>query len=153
VNSTEQSQPKATFSTNTICKNLRRCAHSARHPRAVVRHVERLGGPARNLCRECFRQILATETRDALAARWRGLFRHLRPWVYGLRGAVSVSRAGATDGRRRQGLEGAIEALADRLINYLLARAILAAYRDRSHKPFIALARVVARIAEGRSDV
>jgi len=34
------------------------------------------------------------------------------------------------------------------LINHLLARALLAAYRDKNHRPFVALARFVARVAE-----
>ena len=34
------------------------------------------------------------------------------------------------------------------LIDYLLARALLAAYRGGDHRPFIALARFVARVAE-----
>jgi hypothetical protein len=35
-----------------------------------------------------------------------------------------------------------------RLINYLLARALIAAYRDRSYQPWIAIARRIAKIAE-----
>jgi hypothetical protein len=38
--------------------------------------------------------------------------------------------------------------LANKIINYLLSRAILAAFRDRSHRPWITLARWAARIAE-----
>jgi hypothetical protein len=41
--------------------------------------------------------------------------------------------------------------LASRIIDYLLARAMLAAFRDQNHKPFITLARVVARISERRA--
>lgn len=43
--------------------------------------------------------------------------------------------------------------LANRLTNYLIARAFLAAYRDRSHKPFIALARIIAKFAEPGAEV
>jgi len=38
--------------------------------------------------------------------------------------------------------------LATWLVDHLLARAILAAYHDKSHKLWIALARLVAKIVE-----
>jgi hypothetical protein len=37
-----------------------------------------------------------------------------------------------------------------RLINYLLARALLAAYLNRNYRPWIAIARRVARFVERR---
>lgn len=38
--------------------------------------------------------------------------------------------------------------LAERVADYLLSRALVAAYRGRSHRLFIALARIAARLAE-----
>jgi hypothetical protein len=65
----------------------RTCDRSERHSRAVVRHVERLDGPARNLCRDCWRQVVATEARAVLVARWNSLW-NVCLWVFGLRGAI-----------------------------------------------------------------
>lgn len=116
-------------STQTLQHKIpRQCDRDPRHTRAAVRHVERLDGPARDLCRACWRYACAIEAHAKLVSRWHGLFRSLCP---------RLNRAG-----------GIIEALASRIVDYLLARALLAAYRDRSHRPFIALARVAARIAE-----
>jgi len=76
----------------------RPCDHSAQHSRALVRHVERLGGPARDLCRACWRQICATEVREVLVARWTGLFRRFRPLVAcGPGGAVGLLVIVASD--------------------------------------------------------
>jgi hypothetical protein len=41
--------------------------------------------------------------------------------------------------------------LANTVMNHLLARALIAAYRDRSYKHFITLARLAARLAEWRA--
>lgn len=40
-----------------------------------------------------------------------------------------------------------------RLINYLLSRALLAAYKGKDHRPWIALARRFAKFAERRRGV
>jgi hypothetical protein len=109
--STQISQPS---------KIPRRCERSQQHNRAIVRHVERLDGPARYLCRGCWWQTCATEVRDAIKRQFHNLF-NLCP---------RLNRAGGM------------------IVDYLLARALLAAYRDRSYRIWIALARMAARIAE-----
>jgi len=65
------------------------CGHRAPH----VRHVGHLDGPARYLCRVCWRQTCANEARAALVSRWHALFRHLRPWATKPRGAVRTLAA------------------------------------------------------------
>jgi hypothetical protein len=92
------------------------------HGRTVVRHVVEPEGPAAYLCRPCWVRTCATEVRDAIRRQFNNLF-NLCPRIFGSGGA-------------------------SRLVDYLLARALLAAYRDRGYQLWIALARVAARIAE-----
>jgi hypothetical protein len=71
--------------------NLQRpCEHSAQHSRALIRHVDRLGGRARDLCRACLLQIVASEARDAVRREFARLF-HLWPLGF-LRGAALARR-------------------------------------------------------------
>jgi len=68
----------------------RRCDRNARHSRALVRHVERLGGPVIYLCRPCWWQVVATEARAVLVAQWNRLF-DVRPRAaLGLGGVVQA---------------------------------------------------------------
>ena len=69
-----------------------RCERNAQHSHAVGRHVERLGGPARYLCRACWWQARATETRAVLVARFCRLFKG-SPWIFRSGGVVRTLAA------------------------------------------------------------
>jgi hypothetical protein len=87
----ENAQYRATIShpVKFPSPTIQGCDHSAKHSRAVVRHVERPGGTARNLCRACWQQICASEVRAVLVSAWNNLW-NVRPWVFGLRGVFGV---------------------------------------------------------------
>lgn len=99
-------------------QSTRSCDHCLRPAPRLVRCVEWLNGPCSDTCRACFLRLTARETRDAIARQFHNLF-NWRP-------SLSLGRA----------------------VDYFLARAMFAAYRDKSHRLWIALARIVARIAE-----
>jgi hypothetical protein len=65
----------------------RRCDCCDRQAPRLARYVERIDGGCADACRACFLRLTAAETHAALVARFHGLFRRLRPWVFGLRGA------------------------------------------------------------------
>jgi len=65
----------------------RRCDCCDRHAPRLTRYVERLDGGSTDACRSCFLRLTAAERHAALVARFHNLFRHLPPWVFGLRGA------------------------------------------------------------------
>lgn len=66
----------------------RLCDNDPRHARAVARHVERLGGPARHICWHCLRAALAAEAADGVRQRFRALFVSRPPGCLRARGAI-----------------------------------------------------------------
>ena len=92
------------------------------HSRPVVRNVVEIDGPVAYICRSCFAHLRAVEFKAIVRRQVAKLFRNWWP-------SRSLGRA----------------------VDWLLARAMLAAFRDRNHKPWIQLARIAARIAEGRA--
>jgi hypothetical protein len=114
--------------TNKHNLSPRCCDHCQRHAPRLARYVERLDGGCSDACRACFLRLTAAEAHGRLIAQFHGLFRHLRPWVFGLRGALA--------------------ALAERIVNYLLARAMVGTHRGHSYRLWVAAARFVARVAE-----
>jgi hypothetical protein len=94
------------------------------HHRAVVRNVTAPLGEAAYICRACYGYLCRVEVKAVVRRQVAALFRNLRPRIFGSGG------------------------LAGRLVDRFLARALLAAYRDRSYQHWISLARLAARIAE-----
>lgn len=99
MNFTENSNGPILPQTNKIPihQSWRRCDRSAQHSRAVVRHVEGLGGPARNLCRDCWCHICASEARAVLVAAWNNLW-NVRPWSIWTGGALAEACADVCTG-------------------------------------------------------
>jgi hypothetical protein len=79
--------PTAPARTNQHNPLARQCDCCNRQAPRLVRYVERLGGGCSDACRSCFLRLTANEAHAKLVDRWYGLFRRLRPWVFGLRGA------------------------------------------------------------------
>jgi hypothetical protein len=88
-----------------------------------VRNVVEPDGAAAYICADCFNYLRRVEIRAVVRRQVATLFGGLWP-LREIWGAV---------------------------VDWLLARAMLAAYRDKSYRGWISLARVAARIAEGRA--
>jgi len=121
--------PKISTFNRDQSTEIQKDAQTCGHTDAIVRNVCAPGAAAAYICRDCYQRLCAAEAHAAAVGRFRSLFRDYPPVNW---------------------LGGAVEALAGRIVNYLLARALLAAYRGNSHWLFVALARLVARILKGR---
>jgi hypothetical protein len=72
-------------------KTIQPCHHSAKHGRAAIRHVRQPGGPVVYLCRSCWRQVCASETRAVLVTAWNSLFNVCASIHSGWRRVVAIA--------------------------------------------------------------
>jgi len=105
----------------TAVNPVNTCGHSP----APVRNVTRPDGDFAYVCAACFNHLRNVEWRAVVRSQFANLFGGLRPPAIHWLGGLVVDR--------------------------LLARALEAAYRDKSYRPWIWAAGVVARLAEGRA--